>query len=217
MNQPAVPPPPPPPASHKGINVVERAKNILLTPKNEWAIVDKETYSVGTIAASYILPMLAIGVLATFIGTGLIGVNGFTSIKLGLIGALMYVVSTFILVFILAAVIEGLAPSFGSGKDWNKSFQIAAFSLTPAYVGGIFFLVPALGILVIICTVYSIYPLYTGILVMKKPPADKEVGYLAVVVLIGIIAVIVIGLIETEIIKAFNRPTVGIGGRGLFG
>jgi len=219
MDQQQTTPPPPPPAQNtlhpsqsKGINVIDRAKNILITPKNEWLTVDKEQMSVSTILTSYILPMLSIGMVATFIGQGLIGRNlgpfgGSTaSVKAGLIGALLFAIFTIVTVFIVAAAIDGLAQSFGSEKNWLKSFQLAAYSLTASYVGAIFLLFPALNIIAILCTVYSIYPLYTGIPIMKKTVLDKQVAYLAVIILITVVAVILVGLVQAEIIKAFYRP-----------
>jgi hypothetical protein len=217
QQQPTVPPPVPPtiPVHHKGINVVERAKNILITPKNEWFVIDKEQMPIGTILTSYILPMLSIGVVATFIGQGLIGRSlGFmgstASVKAGLIGCLLYVIFSIITVFIVAGAVEALAESFGSEKKWLKSFQLAAYSLTPSYVGAIFLLFPALNIISILCTVYSVYPLYTGIPLMKKTTVDKQVAYLAVIILITIVAVILVGLVQAEIIKAFMRPAGGV-------
>ncbi len=197
------------------MNVIDRAKNVLITPKSEWAVVDTETTPVNTIITSYVLPMLSIGAVATFIGQGLIGrnlgpfVGSTASVKTGLIGALLYVALSLISVLIVAAAIDGLAPSFQSEKNWRKSFQLSAYSMTAAYVGAIFYLFPALNILVILCTVYSIYPLYTGIPIMKKTTIDKQVAYLAVVVLITVVAIILVGLIQTEIIKSINRPRLG--------
>lgn len=198
-----------------GNKVIDRAKNILITPKNEWLLVDKEQTKPSVILTSYILPMLSIGAIATFIGQGLIGRNlGYyggntASVKAGLIGALLFVILTVVTVYIVAAAIDALAQSFSSEKNWNKSFQLAAYSLTAAYVGAIFLLFPALNIIVILCTLYSIYPLYTGIPVMKKTPVDKHVAYLAVVILITVVAVILVGLVQAEIVKAFNRPKQG--------
>ncbi len=200
------------------MNVIDRAKNILITPKNEWLVIDKETTPVNSIVTSYILPMLSIGAIATFIGQGLIGrslgpFGGSTAnVTSGLIGAVLYVVLTLVTVFIVAAAIDALAPSFQSEKNWKKSFPLAAYSLTAAYVGSIFLLFPALNIISILCTIYSIYPLYTGIPVMKKTAVDKQVAYLAVVILITVVAVILVGVIQAEIIKSFNRPTLGMGG-----
>lgn len=212
-NQPATPASAAKPAG--GNKVIDRAKNILITPKNEWPVVDKETTKPSTILTSYVLPMLSIGAIATFIGQGLIGrsmgyFGGTTaSAKAGLVGALLFVVLTVITVYIVAAAIDVLAQSFGSEKNFNKSFQLAAYSLTAAYVGAIFLIFPALGIVYILCTLYSIYPLYTGIPVMKKTPVDKHVAYLAVVILITVVAVILVGVIQGEVIKSFSRPRLG--------
>ncbi|MBL7738062.1 MAG: YIP1 family protein [Chitinophagaceae bacterium] len=193
------------------MNVVDRAKNILITPNTEWPVADKEQANVATILTSYVLPMLSIGVVAMFIGQGLIGQSlpfgGSTaSVKAGLLGALLFVITSVIMVFILAAIIDVLAPSFSSEKNWGKSFQMAAYSLTASYIGAIFYLFPALYILVILCSLYCIYALYTGIPAMKKTTADKQVAYLAVIILITIVAMILLGLIQTEIMKAINKP-----------
>ncbi|HSU27977.1 MAG TPA: Yip1 family protein [Chitinophagaceae bacterium] len=216
--QPDATPPAPVAAQRKGINVIDRAKNILITPKDEWPVVDKEKFSTSAILTSYILPMLSIGAIATFIGQGLIGKSlgpyggNTASVKAGLIGALLFVILTIITVYIVAAAIDALAQSFSSEKNWIKSFQLAAYSLTASYVGAIFLLFPALNIVAILCTVYSIYPLYTGIPNMKKTPVDKTVAYLAVVILITIVAVILVGIIQAEVIKSFNRPKNPFGG-----
>ncbi|HMR91524.1 MAG TPA: Yip1 family protein [Chitinophagaceae bacterium] len=199
-------------ATSHGINVIDRAKNILITPRQEWLKVEQETTSVSTILTSYVLPLLSIGAVATFIGQGLIGksvgaLGGSTaSIKAGLIGTVLYVVMSIITVFIVAAIIDVLSQTFQSEKNWRKSFQLSAYSLTAAYVGAIFLLFPALSILVILCMLYAIYPLYTGIPIMKKTTEDKQVAYLAVIILITVVAMIIVGLIQTEILKSVMRP-----------
>ncbi len=199
------------PAQVKGINVIDRAKNILVTPATEWQVVDKEATIPATVLTSYVLPILSVGALATFIGQGLIGKSlgpfGSTaSVKAGLIGAILFVVLSVVSVFIVAAAIDALAQTFQSEKNWRKSFQLAAYSLTAAFLGGLFYIFPALNILVIVCSLYCIYTLYTGIPVMKKTTVDKQVAYLAVVILITIVATILVGIIQTEILKAVMTP-----------
>ena len=156
------PPPPPPPATPHKRTIVDRARDILITPKKEWEIIDKETANIGVILAGYVLPLLAIGALATFIGQGLIGQGrdflGRTNanVTAGLIGALLFVVFTVINVFIIAAAIDALAQSFSSEKNWGKSFQMAAYSLTAMYLGAIFLIWPPLNIVAIICSLYCV-------------------------------------------------------------
>jgi hypothetical protein len=124
------------------------------------------------------------------------------------VAALIYLVRLTIMVYAVAAVIEVLATGFGAEKNFQKSFQLAAYSLTAAYVAGIFFLFPALWIIVLLGSLYSLYPLYTGIGIMKKTPEDKQVAYFAVIILISIVVGILLGLLEREIMSAFNRPRV---------
>ena len=215
MDQQSAPPPPPHPTAtpHKG-TIVDRARDILITPKSEWLKIDKETPNIGGILAGYVLPLLGIGALATFIGQGLIGQSlgpfgGTTAnVTAGLIGALLFVVFTMITVFIVAAAIDGLAQSFSSEKNWGKSFQMAAYSLTAMYLGSIFLIWPPLGIVSIICSLYCVYQLYTGIPIMKKTTVDKQVAYLAVIIIITIICIILVGIIESKIIQEINRPKV---------
>ena len=202
------PPPPPPPvpgASRSGINIVDRAKNILITPKTEWTVVDREPANVPTVLLSYVLPMLLIGAFTTFLGFGLIGNQG---IKLGagggVIRAIIFVVFTVILVFAMGATIEILAPSFMAEKNWTKSYKVAAYSMTAAYLAAFFWIFPALWILVLICSLYSVYALYTGIGVIKKTTADKQVAYFAIVLLITVVLYILLSLLFTEIYKAFQ-------------
>ena len=198
-----------PPTGRKGINVIDRAKNILITPKSEWSVVEKEQYNNTTIFMSYVLPMLLIGGVATFIGQGLIGVRvGFgqstADVSNGLVGMLLFIVFGMVIVFAIAAAIDVLGPSFGVEKNWNKSFQLAAYSLTAAYVGSFFFIFPALWILVLLCALYSLYPLYTGLIVLKKTPADKLIAYFAIILIVTVLLFILISLLEREIIKAFQ-------------
>jgi hypothetical protein len=187
------------------MNIVDRAKNILITPKSEWAVVDTEQANNVTILTGYVLPMLFIGAFAAFIGIGLIGVAGMKGqLSAGLISALVFILRMIILVFAIAATIDVLAPSFGSQKNWAKSFQLAAYSLTAAYVGSLFLIFPALWILVLICTLYSLYPLYVGLAVLKKTTVDKQVAYFAVILIVTVLLAILLGLLEKEIIKAFQ-------------
>ena len=215
MEQQQTTPPPPLPPQRKGINVVDRAKNILITPKPEWSVIEKEQYSNSIILTSYVLPMLLIGAVATFIGQGLIGVNtGFGStanITGGLVGMLMFIAFSVVLVLGVAAAIDVLGPSFGSEKNWARSFQLAVYSLTAAYVGSLFFIFPALWILVLICALYSLYPLYTGLPILKKTPVDKQIAYFAIILIVTVLLFILISILEREIIKAFQpRARFGI-------
>lgn len=214
MNQPTPTPPPPPSVPPHQRTIVDRARDILIIPKKEWELIDKEKANIGLILAGYVLPLLGIGALATFIGQGLIGQGqdilgrSNANVTAGLVGALLFVVFTVITVFIVAAATDALAQSFSSEKNWGKSFQLAAYSLTAMYLGSLFLIWPPLQIVSIICSLYCVYQLYTGIPILKKTTVDKQVAYLAVIIIITVICLILVGIIESKIIQAINRPKV---------
>ena len=56
------------------MNLIDRTKNILLSPEQEWQVIDEEVTSVGGLYIGYIVPLAAIGPVAfdsgTFIRTG---------------------------------------------------------------------------------------------------------------------------------------------------
>ena len=188
------------------MNLVDRTRNILISPKTEWPVINTENTPSSTMLFSYAIPLLAIGAIATFIGQGLIGINlGFyrtASVNVGLTSAALFFVFGIVNLFILSAVIDALAPSFSSEKNWDKSFQLAAYSMTAAYVGAFFLIYPPLSIIYFICALYCIYLLYTGIPVMKKTPADKQVSYLVVIIIVLLAVMIIIGVVQAAIIRS---------------
>jgi hypothetical protein len=73
--------------------------------------------------------------------------------------------------------------------------KCAVYAHTPAWLGGVFNLIPALGILALIAAFYGLYLLYLGLPVLMKAPRDKAVGYTVVVVICAIVLTIVISAI----------------------
>ena len=57
------------------MNLIDRAKNMLTTPKTEWMVVASETPDNSKIVVGYVIPLAIAGAVAAFIGYGLIGFN----------------------------------------------------------------------------------------------------------------------------------------------
>jgi hypothetical protein len=55
------------------MNPIDRAKNIIATPKSEWPVIASETVTLGDLYARFIVPLAAIPVLAQFTGGLLFG------------------------------------------------------------------------------------------------------------------------------------------------
>jgi hypothetical protein len=182
------------------MNLVSRAKAILTAPRPEWEVIDAEPLDLGQLLTGYILPLAAIGPIATAIGTSLFGFGGYFRISFGT--AIAHAVVSFIFaiigVFVLAWIINALAPSFGGTQSMPQAIKLAAYSSTAAWVAGIFGLIPALLIIAAIGGLYSLYLCYLGLPVLMKSPADKTMTYFIVVIIAAIILYVVIGAITAR-------------------
>jgi hypothetical protein len=187
------------------MNLIERVKNILVTPKTEWDVINGESATPSSLLTSYVIPMALIPAIASFIGWGLIGVS-FLGIKIGGISyGLAMAVQTFvgaiISFYISSYIIDALAPTFKSEKDINKSAQLVAYASTASWVAGVFNILPALAILGIV-GLYSIYLFYVGLPKLKKTPQDQVVPYMLVSALVLIVIYMVVGFILTRVVYA---------------
>jgi hypothetical protein len=187
--------------------LTDRVKNILLNPKSEWTRIDAEPSSIGDIYRNYVLILAAIPALAGLIGVlafghSLLGITYRPSMMAAVGGAVVQYLLTLAGVYVVALVIDALAPTFGATRNRVQAFKVAAYSATAAWVAGIFALLPAIAWLGIL-GLYSLYLLYLGLPRLMKAPADKAMGYTAVVVVAMIVVFIVIGALAAPITATF--------------
>lgn len=171
------------------MNLVARVKGILLNPRQEWAVIEAEPFNQSAILTGYVLPLAAIGPIASFIGWTVFGL-GF-GIRLGAGAALTGAISAFVLaivgLFVAAYVTNALAPSFNAQQNFGQAFKLITYASTAAWVGGIFGLIPALSIIGALFGIYSLYLLFIGMPIMMKAPQDKVVVYTIAVIVVVII------------------------------
>ena len=182
------------------MNLVDRVKRILLSPKTEWEVVDAEPATATELYTRYIAPLAAIGPISQLIGYSVFGITvpfvGTYRVPIG--SAITQAIVTYILTlagtYILALIIDALAPTFNGQRNQIQALKLAAYSLTASWVAGIFALIPGLRILTLL-GLYSLYLLYLGLPVLMKAPREKALGYTAVVIIAAIILSMVIGAI----------------------
>jgi hypothetical protein len=184
------------------MNLVERAINIIKTPKTEWEAVATEEPNIQQILLGYVLPLALIPTIATIIGWGVIGMFGFTSFTYGIAMGLVQIINAFLSVLIAGFVIDALAPSFGSQKNMGRAVQLVAYSMTPIWAAGILNILPTIGWLAGLIGLYGLFLLYLGLAPLMKTPEDKKVGYLVVSIIILIVVYFVIAAILTAILMA---------------
>lgn len=188
------------------MNITDRVKNLLLQPAQEWAVVDKESGTAADLYTAYIIPLAAIGPVASVIGWSLLGIRlplgG--SYRVPLLNAIGYAVTAYVLAlvgtYVLALIIDGLAPTFGGAKNGFQALKVAAYSSTAAWLAGIFNLVPALASLQIL-GLYSLYLLYLGLPVLMKAPQEKALPYTGVVIVAAIVIFGIIGALSSCLIS----------------
>jgi hypothetical protein len=184
------------------MNLVERAKNIIVTPKTEWDAVAAEEPNIQQILLGYVLPLALIPTIAVIIGWGTIGIFGFTSFTYGIAMGLVQLITAFLSVLVTGFVIDALAPSFGSAKNMGRAVQLVAYSMTPVWIAGILNILPTIGWLAGLLGLYGLYLMYLGLAPLMKTPEDKKVGYLVVSIIILIVVYFVIIAILTAILMA---------------
>ena len=201
------------------MGLVERAKNICLSPKTEWPVIAGETTSTGSLMAGYVAPLAIIGPIAGFIGGSIIGhtmpfVGTWrTPIVAGIGIAVFTYAMAFVGVFILSLIINALAPSFGGEKNQQQALKVAVYAYTPAWLGGIFAMIPFMGLLGILAALYGLYLLYLGLPRLMKCPEDKSIGYTVVVVICAIVLSVIIAAIGGMFAGAGMMATGALGGR----
>lgn len=186
------------------MNIVERAKNILITPATEWETIKAENLTVAEMFKKYAMILAVIPAAAGFIGFSLVGISlGLGTYQIpagrGIFWAILNYVFGLIGVYILSLIVDALAPSFGSTKNIIASTKVIVFSYTAVWVAGIFSIIPGLNFIAIIGALYSLYLLYKGMPIVKDVPNEKTIQYVAVVVILTIVVYIVIGTIVSAI------------------
>jgi hypothetical protein len=183
------------------MDLVERAKAIILTPKAEWRRIESEPGDPPYLFSNYVAILAAIPAVCGFIGMSMVGLHGGTyriGIVDGLAAAIVRYVLTFVMVYLLAIVTDALAPTFGGTKNKSNALKLVVYAMTPIWLAGVFLLIPQLRILGIL-GLYGLYLLWLGIPALMKAPDEKSAPYAAAVVLCGILVSLVIATIDYAI------------------
>jgi hypothetical protein len=184
-----------------------------MTPKTEWAKIETEPATTGSLYTGYVIPLAAIPAIAGFIGMAVIGYGVLgTRLQIPMGTALTWAAVSYcaslVGVFVLGLIIDALAPSFGGQKNQIQALKVAVYSSTASWIAGIFSIIPGIAILGIL-GLYSVYLMFLGLPVLMKAPSDKAVGYTVVVIVAALILYFLVGYLAAQI--------AGFGGWGGWG
>ncbi len=185
--------------------LVARVQAILLRPKAEWEVIENEAATTQSLFVGYACILAAIPAVANLIGrqifggVGLFGISYHPPLIGSIVGAIVTYVLSLVSVFILALIIDALAPSFDGQKNQTQALKVAVYSSTAGWVAGVFGLLPALGILAALGALYGLYLLYLGLPSLMKAPEGKALGYTVVTVVVAIVLYLIVGAVVAAV------------------
>jgi hypothetical protein len=186
--------------------IIDRIKNILTTPKTEWPVIAAEPATVNGLYTGYIAILAALPAIASFIkgsliGHSLFGVTVRSPVGMGIVGMILQYLLALVLVYVMALIINALAPTFGGKKDMVQALKTITYAWTASWIAGIAVILPWIGVLILIVgLVYAIYLFYLGLPSTMKCPADKAGGYTAVSIVITVVLGWIFALIVGSVV-----------------
>ena len=173
--------------------LVARVQNMIMKPALEWDVIAPEPASVAGLFTGYACILAAIPAIATIISSALFTHYG---VIFGLISAVLGYVLGLVGVYVIAFIVDALAPSFGAEKSQIQALKLVIYAYTASWVAGIALIIPILGGLVALAGgIYSLYTLYIGMPKLMKNPPDKTVGYFVVTIVVAIVVYAIIGAV----------------------
>jgi hypothetical protein len=199
--------------------LIARVKAILATPKTEWPVIAAEPATVPDLYKNYIAILALIPAVVGFIKGSLIGYSAFgvtvrIPVGAGLTAAILGYALSLALVYVVALIIDALAPTFGGQKNPVQALKTVAYAYTASWIANVGLLLPWIGFLIALAGgIYAIYLLYLGLPQTMKAPQEKAVGYTVV----SILAALVLGWIISLVVAGVVGTNAMMGGAAISG
>ncbi len=191
--------------------MVDRIKRLLTAPAQEWPRIDAEPMTVKGIFMTWVVPLAAIGPVAHLIGQLVFGISflGITfhpSIGAAVGDSISMYILSLVGTYVMALVIDWLAPNFGATKNPVAAVKLVAFTLTASWLAGALLIIPSLATITFLISLYGLYLLWTGLPVLMKAPVDKAPAYIAVSALVCVVVLAIAITAAGTISRSFIRP-----------
>jgi hypothetical protein len=202
------------------MSIVDRAKNIVLKPADEWNVIADEPATVRRLFTGYAMILAAIPLAADIIFTGALGINvasfggvggGALEMGFGTIAAMAVVGYVFSLatLFVMSFLVNSVSPSFNGKSDMVQSTKLMTYASTPTWVVGLAGWIPILGSLLSFAAIaYVVYLIYLGLQPVLGVPQEKVAGFTVVIVLIYVVMAVIV----SGILIGIALPTLSGGG-----
>ena len=181
--------------------VLNHVWGLIFNPKGEWKSIKSERCTIGKCFRSHVLILAAIPAIAGYIGTTQVGwsFGGFEVHRLTTQSALQIAILTYltmlVAVFSLGKAIHWMGQTYGSRQTLPQAIALAAYTATPLWLMGFFFLYPVLWINMLIglpVLAYTVYLLFTGVPVMMSVSRERGFLFASAVLAVGLVMLIAV-------------------------
>lgn len=175
-----------------------RMKGMLFAPTAEWALIATELTPTARLYIDYIVPLALLDAVVAFfhVTSGAVHVPFSGAV----ITALLVFVFGLSGIFIVAVIIDAVAPFFGAVRNRRLAAAIAAYASTPIWLATVFVPFPTLWAPLQVAAVsFHTWLLYLGLRLLIKAPRDRVLGYATTVVLCTILLEIVFAIASTAL------------------
>jgi hypothetical protein len=206
------------------MSIVQRAKNIIMKPSDEWNVIASEPATIGGLFTGYATPLALIPMVSTILFNGLLGISaadmmGFGSgMPLDLMAiagmAILSFIVSLVSLFVMGTLVKLVSPSFNGTSDKVQAMKLMTYASTPSWVVALVSWIPFLGaVLGFAATVYVVYLIYLGLNPVLGVPKEKIAGFTVVIVLIYVVLVLIMSGIVAGLLYStfFGNPMMGGG------
>lgn len=173
--------------------IIERVKLVLTQPKTCWPLIQQEQIDSRALTVSFLIPMVVLGAIITFVSYAIIGVYvpvvGLVRLSFfGMIFSQVIEIAVRIgAVYGLAMLIAKVAPNFGASTDFEKTFKLVVHSSIPGLVATLAGILPWVSVLIAIgLGIYSLYILYQAIPHFVTFPEQDRLKFTLITIACGI-------------------------------
>ena len=205
------------------MSIVERAKNIILKPTDEWNVIAAEPATIGRLFTGYAMPLALILVASEILFSGLLGISaadmmglggGIMSMGMTAIAGMAVVgfVLSLVTLFVMGTIVKLVSPSFNGTSDKVQAMKLMTYASTPNWVVALVSWIPFLGALLSFAAIaYVVYLIYLGLHPVLGVPKEKIAGFTVVIVLIYLVLALVISGIVVGLLYStfFGNPMMG--------
>ncbi len=179
-------------AYRKSEFILSRAYGLLREPNKEWQQIKAEQTTVPNILLGYVAPLAAIPPVCGLIGALIFEPVRLRAIHTEITSVVVTWVVTIAFVFLLGLLVNTLADQFDADRDELAAQKIAAYSLTPSFLSGIFSLWPPLWWLSLFALAAMVFIMYRGLPILMKAPQERALTYAGTVTVAAMVAGIVL-------------------------